>query len=92
MNSDMGDGNVIASYFVLHNFGLTYERNTLEELAAGVAGEHDNSMQDEMVQHDSRIAGGSELVQVEENAEEELLAGQMKRNEIVRLSVGSVTI
>ncbi|KAG6950446.1 hypothetical protein JG688_00014158 [Phytophthora aleatoria] len=92
MNSDVGHGNVIASCFVLHNFALTYERNTLEEMTTVVAGEHDNSMQDEMVQHDSGFAGGFELVHVEEDAEEELLEGQTKRNEVVRLSVGSVTI
>ncbi|KAF4147248.1 DDE superfamily endonuclease [Phytophthora infestans] len=92
MNSDVEDGKVIASCFVLHNFSLTYERNTLEELATVIRGDYNNSMHDEMLLHNENSGGDLEVFQVEEDAEEELLEGQRKRNNIVSELVESVSV
>ncbi|KAI9991324.1 hypothetical protein PInf_019005 [Phytophthora infestans] len=92
MNSDVEDKKVIASCFVLHNFSLTYERNTLEELATIIRGDYNNSMHDEMLLHNENSGGDLEVFQVEEDAEEELLEGQRKRNYIVSELVESVSV
>ncbi|KAE8953627.1 hypothetical protein PF010_g32554 [Phytophthora fragariae] len=93
MNSDVEDGKVIASCFVLHNFALTYERNSLEELATLVRGEVANSMQDEMLLHDDNADEANVAPrQVDEDAEAELQVGKQIRNAIVSKLVNSVTV